>query len=84
MKPSCVVNDGQDHPVALAFLTLMDPLHPTRDPEEMLLRATALWGGRDDLWVFGYASLIARPEFDADEHRVAHVRGIARCACARA
>ena len=60
MKPSCVVNDGQDHPVALAFLTLMDPLHPTRDPEEMLLRATALWGGRDDLWVFGYASLIAR------------------------
>jgi len=47
----------------------------TRCPEQMLIRTTAQWGGRDDLWVFGYASLIARPEFDAEEHRVAHVRG---------
>jgi cation transport protein ChaC len=53
----------------------MDSLLPPRTPEEMLLRATAQWGGREDLWVFGYASLIARPEFDADEHRLAHVRG---------
>jgi glutathione-specific gamma-glutamylcyclotransferase len=75
MKPSCAVNEGQDHPAALAFLALMNTLQPTRDPEEMLLRTTAQWGGREDLWVFGYASLIARPEFDADEHRVAHVRG---------
>lgn len=47
----------------------------TRCPEQMLIRTTAQWGGREDLWVFGYASLIARPEFDAEEHRVAHVRG---------
>jgi glutathione-specific gamma-glutamylcyclotransferase len=53
----------------------MNTLPPTRDPEELLLRTTASWGGREDLWVFGYASLIARPEFEADEHRVAHVRG---------
>ncbi len=53
----------------------MDSQLPTRTPEEMLLRATAQWGGREDLWVFGDASLIARPEFDADEHRLAHVRG---------
>jgi glutathione-specific gamma-glutamylcyclotransferase len=53
----------------------MDPMLPPRNPEEMLLRATAQWGGREDLWVFGYASLIARPEFDADEHHLAHVRG---------
>jgi cation transport protein ChaC len=33
------------------------------------------WGGRGDLWVFGYASLIWRPEFDAAEHRPALVRG---------
>ena len=46
-----------------------------RDPHQMLLRATAQWGGRDDLWVFGYASLIARPEFDAIEHRVGHIHG---------
>lgn len=74
MKPSYAINDSQDHPGALAFLAPMD-LTPTRDPEQMLLRATAQWGGRDDLWVFGYASLIARPEFEADEHRLAHVRG---------
>ena len=60
---------------ALAFLILMNISLTRRDPEEMLLRATAQWGGRDDLWVFGYASLIARPEFDATEHRVAHVHG---------
>src|SRR5437868_5833628 len=49
----------------------------TRCPEQMLLRTTAQWGGRDDLWVFGYASLIARPEFEAEEHRVGHVRALA-------
>ena len=53
----------------------MDISLTRRDPEEMLLRATAQWGGRDDLWVFGYASLIARPEFEATEHRVGHVHG---------
>ena len=75
MKPTCAVNDAQDNPLALAFLTLMDSMLSTRDPEELLLRTTAQWGGREDLWVFGYASLIARPEFEADEHRLAHVRG---------
>lgn len=33
------------------------------------------WGGRGDVWVFGYASLIWRPEFDADEQRPATVFG---------
>lgn len=33
------------------------------------------WGPSDDLWVFGYASLIWRPEFHADEHRPGLVRG---------
>jgi cation transport protein ChaC len=53
----------------------MDMSVNRRDPEEMLLRATAQWGGREDLWVFGYASLIARPEFDAAEHRAGHIHG---------
>lgn len=48
---------------------------PARDPTALLHRAVAHWGGRSDLWVFGYASLIARPEFDAVEHRVARVHG---------
>ncbi|MBL8318525.1 MAG: gamma-glutamylcyclotransferase [Burkholderiaceae bacterium] len=50
-------------------------LVPARDPAEMLRRAIAQWGGREDLWVFGYASLIARPEFDAVEHRSGRVHG---------
>ena len=36
------------------------------------------WGGRGDLWVFGYASLIWRPEFDAVEQRPARVLGFHR------
>lgn len=46
-----------------------------RDPAEQLARLRALWGGDSDLWVFGYASLIWRPEFDAAEHRSAMVHG---------
>lgn len=48
---------------------------PLRDPTALLLRAVAQWGGREDLWIFGYASLIARPEFQAAEHRIARVHG---------
>ena len=50
--------------------------HPQpRDPTAMLARLRAQWGGRSDLWVFGYASLIWRPEFEAAEHRSALVHG---------
>ena len=41
----------------------------------MLSHVRQQWGGQSDLWVFGYASLIWRPEFDAAEHRPALVRG---------
>ena len=46
-----------------------------RDPAAQLATLRAQWGGRSDLWVFGYASLIWRPEFDAAEHRSALVHG---------
>ncbi|MBK1688106.1 gamma-glutamylcyclotransferase [Rubrivivax gelatinosus] len=45
------------------------------DPAARLALLRAQWGGRGDLWVFGYASLIWRPEFEAAEHRPALVRG---------
>ncbi len=48
---------------------------PGRDPRQMLGETRRLWGGCGDLWVFGYASLIWRPGFDAAEHRVAAVHG---------
>jgi cation transport protein ChaC len=46
-----------------------------RDPQAMLAALRAQWGGQSDLWVFGYGSLLWRPEFEAAEHRSALVRG---------
>ena len=46
-----------------------------RDTTALLQQVRQQWGGQSDLWVFGYASLIWRPEFDAAEHRPALVRG---------
>lgn len=41
----------------------------------MLERTIADWGGRDDLWLFGYGSLIWRQDFDSVERRPARVHG---------
>ena len=46
-----------------------------RDPAPMLERALAEWGGQEDLWIFGYGSLIWRPDFDFAERRPAKVHG---------
>ena len=54
-------------------------LKPVRDTTALLETTRAQWGGHQDLWVFGYASLIWRPEFEFDEHRMAMVRGWHRC-----
>lgn len=48
---------------------------PLRDPAPMLERALEEWGGQQDLWVFGYGSLIWRPDFEFAEQRPALVRG---------
>jgi glutathione-specific gamma-glutamylcyclotransferase len=48
---------------------------PVRDPAPMLARAKNEWGGKGDLWVFAYASLIWRPDFDPSEQRLARVHG---------
>jgi glutathione-specific gamma-glutamylcyclotransferase len=49
-----------------------------RDPAALLAHTRAQWDRRQDLWIFGYASLIWRPEFDAEEHRLARVWGYHR------
>ena len=54
--------------------SLYSTLH-VRDPQPMLAQALRTWGGHEDLWVFGYASLIWRPEFDAAEQRPGAVHG---------
>jgi cation transport protein ChaC len=50
-----------------------------RDPRPMLDRLRSGLDPRDELWVFGYASLIWRPEFEPAERRQALVRGWHRC-----
>lgn len=59
----------------LHAMSAIDPHLIVRDPAEQLARLRQRWHPGADLWVFGYASLIWRPEFDAAEHRPALVRG---------
>ncbi|MHA7602327.1 gamma-glutamylcyclotransferase [Alicycliphilus sp. T452] len=51
------------------------PAAPLRDPAPMLERTLEEWGGADDLWIFGYGSLIWRPDFPFAECRAAKVHG---------
>jgi len=55
------------------------PVAAVRDPQALLTRTRREWrevcGGRSDLWVYGYASLLWRQEFDFTEHRPAFVCG---------
>ena len=50
----------------------------TRDAACLLEQALSAWGGQEDLWVFGYASLIWRPEFEFSERRPARLHGYHR------
>lgn len=52
-----------------------EPPKPPRDPAVLLEEALRGWGAREDLWIFGYGSLIWRPDFDFVERRPARVHG---------
>ena len=54
---------------------MTEVLKPQRDPAAMLERALSEWGGQEDLWIFGYGSLIWRPDFEFAERRPARVHG---------
>ena len=47
----------------------------SRDPAPLLDEALRTWGGHQDLWVFAYASLIWRPEFEVADQHLARVHG---------
>lgn len=51
---------------------------PLRDPQHLFEHTVRGWNPAEDLWVFGYASLIWRPEFEAAEQRLARVHGYHR------
>lgn len=55
---------------------MLSPARPApRDPAPLLETTLRAWGGRQDLWVFAYASLIWRPDFEVAEQHLARVHG---------
>src|SRR6476661_809878 len=56
-------------------MTFSHMLPGSRDPSSLLAETMKAWDGHGDIWVFGYASLIWRPEFEAAEQRPATVHG---------
>jgi cation transport protein ChaC len=52
-----------------------EPAATPRDPLAALQQLRRAWHGHGERWVFGYASLLWRPEFVAAEHRTALVHG---------
>lgn len=63
-------------PAAQNFRLLDDAAHQASIARTMALRA-----GDGDIWIFGYGSLIWRPEFDYIESRSARVHGYHRALC---
>jgi glutathione-specific gamma-glutamylcyclotransferase len=63
-----------EHPPTLAAGPATQ-VKPLGDAQAMLARTLREWGGHQDLWLFGYGSLIWRPDFDFAERRPARVHG---------
>jgi cation transport protein ChaC len=66
----------------------LEPLPPLQRLSAQELRSTleatlACWNGRTALWIFGYGSLIWKPEFDFDRRVPARVFGYHRKLCLR-
>jgi cation transport protein ChaC len=69
------LQDGAAGPEAESRTHIAPTIKPLRDPAPMLERVLQEWGGHEDLWIFGYGSLIWRPDFEFAERRAAKVHG---------
>src|SRR5688500_15848824 len=54
---------------------MKEALKPLRAPQPLLQKVLQEWGGHEDLWIFGYGSLIWKPDFEFAERRPARVHG---------
>jgi len=63
-------------PPASSFRLLTDD-----ERKASLHEALATWNEKDDVWVYGYGSLIWRPEFHYTERRLALLHGYHRALC---
>jgi glutathione-specific gamma-glutamylcyclotransferase len=59
------------------------PIVPQAEFDASFERILKDWGPADDVWVFGYGSLIWNPLFKYTEHRLATIHGFHRCFCLR-
>jgi cation transport protein ChaC len=59
------------------------PVIPQDEFDASFERMLDKWNCADDLWVFGYGSLIWNPLFEFTEHRLATISGFHRCFCLR-
>lgn len=76
IEPTPTGRDGDARQPSIASEAIA--VAPVRDPKPLLERTLAQRNPRHDLWVFGYASLMWRPEFHAIEQRAARIHGFHR------
>jgi cation transport protein ChaC len=69
-------NTGPDGGAGLPFR-----LWTVEERQASMEEALRHWHDGEDIWVFGYGSLIWRPEFDYQERRLATLRGYHRALC---
>jgi glutathione-specific gamma-glutamylcyclotransferase len=70
LSPTCGTQSTEHRFLSPDFSPLIQ-----RDPAQQLAQLRAAWSGHAQRWVFGYASLLWRPEFEAVEQRTALLHG---------
>src|SRR5690606_485518 len=80
-QTAIIVTSSSNLPVVLAPRTSNFRLLSDDERQASLDRFLQNWNAQEDVWVFGYGSLVWRPEFDFAEQRPALIRGYHRALC---